>query len=373
MPTTLDVVRQRLRQFADHEAAVESPLYAHLAARAAEDDDVAGLLTVAEPPFARPTLLLAAVHRLVIADPISELAHYYPTVGGDYGVDGSTWSTFRSFVLDRVDRVRELVATRTTQTNEVRRAALLYPAVARAAREAGGPVGLLEIGTSAGLLLGLDRYGYRYQAADGEQVTAGPPKAPMVLTSVLTLGDRAKRPTLPRGVKVAAKVGLDRNPVDLADEEQLAWLEACVWADRPDRVRLLNLAATAQGKDRPDFVVGDAVDDLAMAAARVPADLPLVVFNSHVLPYLSADRRAAFVAALGELATTRPLWWISVEAYEAGLRLVLPDREDLRFAGASGPTPSGVLGFVRWAGGRPAALALARTAFHGERIVWLPA
>jgi hypothetical protein len=368
--TELDVVRARLRRFAAEEAAPESPLYAHLATSAADDDDVAGLLAVAEPQQARSTLLFAAVHRLVIAEPVSELAHYYPTVGGEYGVDGATWPTFRSFVLDRADKMRELVTTRTTQTNEVRRSALLFPAVAKVAKEVGGPVGLLEAGTSAGLLLGLDRYGYRYQAEDGEQLSAGPAKAPLVLNCVFRL-QGAKRPTLPKNLKVAAKVGLDLHPVDLTDEEQLAWLEACVWADQPERIRLLNQAAAAQAEDRPEFVTGDVVDDLARAAERVPADLPLIVFNSHVLPYLPQERRADFVAALAELAATRPLWWLSQESYEAGLRLVLPDRADLEFDRASGGTPSGTLGLVRWRDGKPEAAALARTAFHGERIVWL--
>jgi hypothetical protein len=370
--TELDVVRKRLRRFADEEAATESPLYAHLATSASEDDEVAGLLAAAAPQFARSTLLLAAVHRLVIAEPVSDLAHYYPTVGGEYGVDGSTWPTFRSFVLDRADRVRALVTSRTTQTNEVRRAALLYPAVALAAKQAGkGPIGLLEVGTSAGLLLGLNRYGYRYQAADGEQVVAGPSKAPLVLNSVLSLSPGVKRPALPKAVQVGAKVGLDRSPVDIRDEEELAWLEACVWADQPERIRLLNMAAAAQAKDRPEFVTGDAVDDLAAAAGRIPAELPLVVFNSHLLPYLPPERRADFVAALAELAASRPLWWISQEAYEAGLNLVLPDRPDLAFDPTSGGTPSGTLGLVRWQDGRPTATALARTAFHGERFVWL--
>jgi hypothetical protein len=370
VPTELDVVRARLRRFADEEAAPESPLYAHLALAIADDDDVAGLLAVADPRDARATLLFAAVHRLVIADPVSELAHYYPTVGGEYGVDGATWPTFRSFVLDRADKVRDLVTTRATQTNEVRRAALLFPAIARVAKLAGGPIGLLEVGTSAGLLLGMDRYGYRYQAEDGEQLSAGPAKAPLVLNCVLSTAAGAKRPALPKNVKVAAKVGLDRSPVDLTDEEQLAWLESCVWADQPERIRLLNQAAMAQAKDRPEFVTGDAVDDLAAAAAHVPAELPLVVFNSHVLPYLTTERRAEFVAALAELARERQVWWVSQEAYEAGLRLVLPDRPDLAVESAPHHTPMGTLGLVNWRDGRPEAVALARTAFHGARIVW---
>jgi hypothetical protein len=369
--TDLDVVRARLRRFAEEEAVPESPLYAHLAAASADDDDVAGLLTAAGPQQARATLLLAAVHRLVIAEPVSDLAHYYPTVGGEYGVDATTWPTFRSFVLDRADRVRELVASRTTQTNEVRRAALLFPAVARVAKQVGGPVGLLEVGTSAGLLLGMDRYGYRYQVKDGDQVAAGPAKAAVVLNSVLSLGNGAKRPALPKNLKVAAKVGLDRSPVDLTDDEQLAWLEACVWADQPERIRLLNQAALAQAKDKPVFVTGDAVDDLRAAADQVPAELPLVVFNSHALTYLTPSRRADFVAALAELAAARPLWWISQEDYHAGLRLVLPDRPDLESQSEPGHTLMGTLGLVRWRDGQPEAVALARTAFHGERIVWM--
>ena len=368
MATELDVVRKRLRWFAEEEAAQESPLYAHLAMAASDDDEIAGLLAVAEPEFARSTLLFAAVHRLVLAEPVSDLAHYYPTVGGEYGVDGVVWPTFRSFALDRADRVRELITTRTTQTNEVRRAALLFPAVALAAKQAGkGPIGLLEVGTSAGLLLGMDRYGYRYQAADGEQLTAGPAKAPLVLTSVFGLAAGAKRPPLPKNVAVGAKVGLDINPLDVTDDEQLAWLEACVWADQPERVRLLNQAATAQAKDKPVFVTGDLVDDLATAAARIPAELPLVVFNSHVLPYVPVARRADFVAALAELAASRPLWWISQEGFDLVLRLVLPDHvDDNDHRG----TPSGTLGMVRWVDGRPDAVVLARTADHGERIVW---
>lgn len=362
--TELDVVRKRLRFFAEQEAAGESPLYAHLAMAASEDDDVAGLLTVAPPEFARSTLLFAAVHRLVLAEPVSELANYYPSVGGDYGVDGTVWPTFRSFTLDRAEKVRALVATRTTQTNEVRRASLLYPAVARVAKQAGGgPVGLLEVGTSAGLLLGMDRYGYRYQAADGEQLAAGPAKAALVLSCVFGLAAGAKRPPLPKKLAVAAKVGLDRNPVDVTDEDQLAWLEACVWADQPERVRLLNQAAAVVAKDRPEFVRGDIVEDLAAAAARIPAELPLVVFSSHVLPYVSAQRRPDFVAALGELARDRPLWWISQEGRGVVGQLVPPD--------ADGATPSGVLGVMRWVDGRPDATVLARTAEHGQRIVWL--
>ncbi|MBW4719307.1 DUF2332 domain-containing protein [Saccharothrix obliqua] len=358
--TSLELVRERLDGFARRGACGVSPLYEHLASRAAADPEVAGLLTAAPEPFAQPTLLLAAAHRLVQAEPFHPLSNYYPSLGGTFGPDDDTWPLFRSFVLERADRVRELVATRTTQTNEVRRAALLYPALAMVK----GPVGLLEVGCSAGLLLGLDQYGYRYQTEQAGQLAAGPAKAALGLHCALELAPGAQLPKIPKSVKVAAKVGLDRAPADLADEDTYAWLEACVWADQPERLRLFGVAATVQRKSPPEFVTGDAVADLAKAVARVPAELPLVVITSNTLHYAPGDE---FVRALREL--DRPAWWISHEAYAAALTHVLPGRTDLEAPHEA----FGVLGLVRFEGGEVvSAKALAMTHQHGQRMVWLP-
>lgn len=364
----LHLVRDRLRHFAEHEAAGISPLYEHLAASTAEDPEVAGLLTAADDEFAHPTLLLAAVHRVLHTVPWHALTSYYPSLGGSCGVDGGTWPLFREFVLERADRVRELIATHTTQTNEVRRAAALFPAVAVAQRQAGGKIGLVEAGASAGLLLGLGRFGYRYQTAEAGQLVAGPAKPPLVLHCALEFAEGAEFPELPKRLGVQARVGLDRRPVDVADPEQLAWLEACVWADQPERLRLLGMAADAQRADPPELVAGDAVDDLAATVDRLPGGLPVVVLTSHILSYLDADRRAAFVDALRDVSGRRPVWWVSHEAYGAGLHLLLPDRSDLR---PDGPAFA-VLGLARFAEGRADARALARSDPHGQRLVWLP-
>jgi hypothetical protein len=366
-PISLEKVRHRLRHFAATAAVGVSPLYAHLAERAAEDEEVAGLLTAAESKFAQPTLLLAAVHRVLQANPFHELTNYYPSLGGSYGVDGATWPLFRTFVLERADRIRDLIATRTTQTNEVRRAALLYPVVAMAAGR--GPVGLLEVGCSAGLLLNLDRYGYRYQTQQAGQLAAGPAKATVGLHCALELAGGATLPPLPKKITVGARVGLDRTPVDLSDEEQYAWLEACIWADQPERQRLFAAAAAAQRANRPELIAGDAVADLPTAAARIPAELPLVVLTSLVLLYLPRENQLAFLAALGELAAHRPVYWVSHDEYAAALAHVLPDRPELR-RGKDEPS-FGVVGLVRWVDGRPVGQALARTAWHGERMTWL--
>ncbi|HUQ56762.1 DUF2332 domain-containing protein [Lentzea sp.] len=329
--TSLDLAQQRLREFAV-EAAATSPLYEHLASRAAEDPEVAGLLTAASEDNATGELLLAAAHRLVQAEPFHQLSNYYPSLGGTYGADESAWPMFRDFLLERGDRVRALVSSQVVQTNEVRRAALLYPAVAAAAKQAGGPIGLVEAATTAGLLLGLDQYSYRYQTAEAGQVVAGPAKAALGLHCALELAPGAVLPKLPKTVKVAAKAGIGAAPADLTDEDAYAWLEACVWADQPERLRLFGVASGVLRKNPPRLVAGDPVADLAKAVE--PIDAPVVVITSgsglDLVPALSA---------LG-----RPVWWA---AHENGELTLVQVRES-----------------------EVSRTTLATTEAHGGRLVW---
>lgn len=366
---SVEQIQKRLRSFAQVVAAGVSPLYSHLAEQAAEDAEIASLLTAASHEFANPTLFFAAVHRELQTVPFHQLTSYYPSMGGSYGVDEGTWPLFRSFVLDRAPAIRELIATHTTQTNEVRRAALLYPAVALAAASTRGPIGLLEVGCSAGLLLGLARYAYRYQTQQAGQLVAGPAKATVGLHCALRLADGATMPVLPKKLSVGARVGLDRAPVDLADEEQYAWLEACIWADQPDRLRLFSAAAKAQRGEPPELIAGDAVEGLPAAAERIPEELPLVVLTSNAMFYLPREHRHAFLDALTALAARRPVHWVSHDEYETALAMVLPDRADLRH-GAGEPT-FGLVSIMHWEDGRPVGRALAKTAWHGERMTWL--
>ncbi|MEU7475745.1 DUF2332 domain-containing protein [Lentzea sp. NPDC042327] len=329
--TSLDLARQRLREFG-LEAAATSPLYEHLASRAAEDPEVADLLTAAGEEHATGELLLAAAHRLVQAEPFHRLSNYYPSLGGTYGADESTWPLFRDFLLERSERVRALVSTQVVQTNEVRRAALLYPAVAAAAKQAGGPIGLVEAATTAGLLLGLDQYSYRYQTAEAGQVVAGPAKAALGLHCALELAPGAVLPKLPKAVKVAAKAGIGVSPADLADEDAYAWLEACVWADQPERLRLFGVASGVLRKNPPRLVAGDPVTDLAKAAD--PIDAPLVVVTS--------GSGLDLVPALSTLG--RDSWWAAHEEGEVRL--------------------------IRVRDGEPSSATLATTEAHGQRLVW---
>ncbi len=141
--------------WADH--AGDSPLYQFLARQIADDEEVSALASEIENP-APQNLLFASVQFLLAGD--DPLASFFASRTEPPAPPDLAWDAFRSFVLGNRDRILELGRTRRTQTNEVGRVAAMLPILASEADRLGEPVHLVEVGTSAGLNLCLDRFRY---------------------------------------------------------------------------------------------------------------------------------------------------------------------------------------------------------------------
>lgn len=326
----------QFRSFASADGRT-APLYRRFADAAAEDPDVMDLLDVAPGRQQRTVLLFAAVHFLVLADPGCGLARFYPSV--DTGAVARAgredpWPVFRSFCLDRRSELEEVIASHNTQTNEVGRCAALAPALDLVSRVTGQPVSLLEVGASAGLNLCLDRYLIEYGAPTWVPPASAPP-----FVAAQSIGDPTSsvvirtRLTGDHEVPVAAKgpapsmgdrIGLDLAPIDVTDDEAVRWLEACVFADRVDRLRRLRDAVALVRPDPPRLITGDAVADLARAASMVAAEGPLVVLHSWALSYV--DDREGFAREVTALSADRDVWWLAVEPSSTVPGLSVPRR-----------------------------------------------
>src|SRR4029079_9601178 len=94
-------------------------------------------------------------------------------------------------------------------------------------------VGLIDVACSAGLNLNVDRVGISY--SDGQ--TLGDPSSPVRFTASV-VGDRPV-PTLTIP-EVVARIGIDREPVDVTDADDARWLRACVPPDQPERAAMLD-------------------------------------------------------------------------------------------------------------------------------------
>lgn len=290
-----EAIVRRFRRFAETEARGRSPLYEALCHGIAADHEI--LTFLADLPVAKqqPNLLLAAV-RFVC------------------GVQSSP-EHFRAALLAHEAAIRMEMLRRRTQTNEPARCASLLPVLAQLP----GPLALLEVGASAGLCLLPDRYGYAY--AGHGPFGAERPRFPCTANAATPVP--IDRPS------IVWRAGLDLNPLDVCKDDDMAWLEALVWPDQPDRGARLHAAIALAREDPPRIVAGDLLTALPALAAEAPAGATLVVFHTAVLAYITdPDARAGFVRSVRDL----PAVWISNEAPyvfpDIAARLAMPVRRD---------------------------------------------
>lgn len=283
-------------------------------------DEVALLarLLLPHPDQRVPTLLFAAVHDVLLAGDGHPLAAWYGSITDPARPvgqgDDDPWPHFRWLALED-DDVAERLRTRSTQTNEVGRCAALLPALAGVAASAPGappdgarPLGLVEIGASAGLNLLFDRYGYHYEPG-GQEVN---PSSPLTLRCTL------------------------RTAIALAHGD-------------PARV-----------------VTGDAVDDLAPLVQAVGDFALPVVVATWILTYLPVDRQRALMAELDRLGAERDLTMVFAEQPPLVPGLAVPPRPDGRPDGLA----TALVG-LDWREGRRTAVRLADLHPHGTWLEWL--
>ena len=318
------------RDFAAY-ADGDSPTFADWARRVAADPQVAAWIAQLPPVKQQPNLVFAAARW-----------HGVPAPGPYDGL--------REALLGDDGALRETILTRSTQTNEVGRLATLLPAFGLLA--AGRRLALVEIGASAGLNLFPDRWSYAWRTEAGT-VVVGPesPDAPR-----LTCDVSGPAPLPDRLPEVAWRRGVDLNPLDVTDDDAMAWLETLVWPEHDDRRARLRQAIEVARSDPPAIVRGDLLEELpalvAQAASYAP-DATVVVFHSAVIAYLEDADRRRFAALMTQLVEDGACHWVSNE----GPR-VLPE--------VTGTTEVPAGRFVMGVDGRPVAL----THGHGRSLAW---
>jgi len=383
--TEAAAMAQRFREFADQVVA-RLPLYHRLCEGAADDLEVAARLLVAAPDQQIPNLLLAAVHDVLLAGERDRLADWYPTVLGahpDGGAharavgtgDDDPWPRFRNLALHHPG-VEQRLASGITQTNEVGRSAVIFPAVFSAARHArsapsGGarPVGIVEIGASAGLNVDPARYGYRYRIPGDplrpeEVVTAVGPRSKLMIDCELR-GDRV--PPLPEGALVVeSAVGIDRRPVVVSRAVDARWLVACQWPEELERTAQLRAAIALATEEPPIVEQGDAVADLGRHVAAVAAHALPVVVSTWTMAYLTIERQQELLGELDRIGTHRDVALVFAEQPERIPGIPVPPRPD-------GAPDGRATALVRmeWRDGERTEVRLGDCHPHGRWLEWV--
>ena len=285
-----------------------------------------------------PLRIAGGLHALVLTGRDEALrALYPPHQANDADLTAAVLTaleTHKDFLLDWVESA--------PQTNEVRRSAALMPAAAVVAQHFPNPVFLSELGASGGLNLNWDRFALQLPDA-----RLGPDDAVLTLTPDW---DGPMPPgTLPQ---IAARGGVDLNPLDPGDPDDLLRLTAFLWPDQPERLALTRAAASV-ARTKPD--AGDAIDWLETRLATAPQGHTHLIQHTVAWQYFPAAAQArghALIEAAGaNAATDTPLAWLSMET----------DGDTKGSVGAA-------LTLRLWPG--DITLHLGRADFHGRWIKW---
>jgi hypothetical protein len=300
MEEPVDELGQVWEIFAEGSCAGYSPIYERVSRAVARDRELLDLVREAPPEAHMPTVLLGAVHYLVLGGVAPGLADVYE---GRSHADPAP--LFRAVCTDHREEILSLLRTRHTQTNECGRSAALGPALTWVASRLPGGLALVDVGASAGLNLVCDRYRLDY----GKRGTTGPPDAEVRVSCRIISGDPPIADRLP---PIARRVGIDREPVDLTSDDDVRWLLACVWPDTGRMTRTVRAIDAARAAP-PPIVRGDAVETLPGVLAGLPADVVPCVTTTWAFAYLSLQDRSTFAEELASAGRRRPVAWVSAE------------------------------------------------------------
>jgi hypothetical protein len=151
-----------------------------------------------------PLRLCGGLHALALSGRRPSLTRVYGACPPGEG----TWREIASALDEEAPRLLKALEI-APQTNEVARAAMVYPAFALIAAQTGRPLELLEVGASAGLNLNCDRFSYAIGTWRG-----GAPHADVRLAPA----SRGLRPDAADPV-ILDRSGCDLHPCDLADPD----------------------------------------------------------------------------------------------------------------------------------------------------------
>lgn len=285
-----------------------------------------------------PLRIAGGLHALVLSGQAPELAQVYPP-------ETASDTALRSAIVAALTAHEPFLVewiNSPPQTNEVRRSAALIAGAHVAHAHFDLPIALSELGASGGLNLTWDHYALDIA---GTQIGADTP--------VLTLRPEWKGTLPPRKAPtIATRAGVDLNPLDPRDPQDLLRLTAYLWADQPQRLALTKAAATLA---RGTVETADAIDWLAPRLSAAPdGHLHLIQHTVawQYFPQEAQTRGRALIEAAGAKATARrPLAWLSMET----------DGDTTGQVGAA-------LTLRLWPG--DLTLHLGRADFHGRWIDW---
>lgn len=165
-------------------------------------------------------------------------------------------------------------------------------------------MGLIEIGTSAGLQLLWDKYSYTYNT---NEVVGNIGSALNITSEIKSDATPVLQSTPP---PVTTRIGIDLNTVDLNDEEEYLWLKSLIWTEHQDRLIMFEKAANYIKEYPVHLVSGDGVSSLNEFVDNVPIENTVCIYHTHVANQMSIETKKSLLNKIELIGKNRDVFHI---------------------------------------------------------------
>lgn len=309
------VLSDHFKAFAAKECKGSSNLYEHLSLQISDDEELLQIAAYSRHGQPVPNLFLGAVHYLLLKGANHELRQYYASIAENPRDPSASFPCFKDFCLRHTTDIISILQTKLVQTNEVRRCAYLYPCFCYIYEKTKKPLALIEIGTSAGLQLLWDQYGYSYHTGE----IYGSAHSELHIRSEIR-GERSPF-LLKHSPPVTLRIGIDLHVNDVKNAEDYLWLKSLIWPEHSERRMNLDRAVSCLKSRPPEFVEGNGVKLLTDIISRIPQESIVCIFHTHVANQFSAEDKKELIARIQQLGEQRNVFHLYNNMWDSHLHL----------------------------------------------------
>ncbi|MEK4385483.1 DUF2332 domain-containing protein [Solibacillus sp. FSL W7-1464] len=301
------------RRFASHEAKNNSPLYEYWCERIITNGQLLNLMMHIPETQPKPNLFFGSVQYLSAQKetPLKQIFENPYEVNME-----ESFQLLIDFCIQHSDELLQLFQTKSVQTNEVQRASYLYPIFSEISEETKQPLTLIEIGTSAGLLLNLD--GYRYEIDQEPPISFGNENSPLTLFAK----NYGTPITSVENLDISQRIGIDLNIINLQDSDEFLWLKSLIWPEQIERKENLEKARTINRQYSKLLLNGDfRIFIPSLFDTHDLKDSQIIILHTHVANQFSAKLKAELLAMLQQLSHIQSIYHIYNNMDDADLHV----------------------------------------------------
>lgn len=311
----MEKIISTFQRFAEYEAKGKSPIYEYWCKKIITNEPLLNLISHIPETQPKPNLFFASVQYLCTKKVCPLTIIFDEPEHVDFE---ETFYLLFMFCMKHEFELIQLFQTKLVQTNEVQRASYLYPIFSEISSIVNKPLTLIEIGTSAGLLLNLD--GYHYQIKQNPAINFGNPQSSLTIRAD-NLGDPISEINK---LIIQYRIGIDLNVLDLDDEEQYTWLKCLIWPELKSRKTNLEKARQIHQQCPKHLLAGDFREILPeLLKTDIYKESQIIIFHTHVANQFSRQLKEELIQVLQRFSTKQPIYHVYNNMYDADLHVDL--------------------------------------------------